>query len=242
MRRSILFTLTLTLTLIAPTQTLAFDLPVRTIPLPSIRSFPAPSTDTPNPTQSPTPTPNPSAPQVTTVEISKVTPASANFMQEFIITGYNFGAKPGGVNFRYYTQNFLSGGAPIVSWSNNEIKAKVPAVKKGSYRIHVSTSDNKKSNEVRFVVLNGQPIVNSTSLRVRNGAYELIFEGTEFGSKRGEINIYQVGNIVAKGVIQYWSSLRVRFTLPNLTYASYGFQIQTQDGRQSSLKFFNVGN
>jgi hypothetical protein len=163
-------------------------------------------------------------------------------MQEFTLKGQNFGDTIGSVSFRYYTQNYSSGGAPIISWSNNEIHAKVPGVKKGYYRIMVVTADNKKSQEVRFTVNNGQPIVNSTSISLVNGKYEMIFQGVEFGYKKGIVNIYSNNNIISSGIINYWSDSRVRFSLPNLFHAQYGFQIQASDGRQSSFKFFTVGN
>ncbi|MBI2593806.1 IPT/TIG domain-containing protein [Candidatus Daviesbacteria bacterium] len=214
-------------------------------PFPSFKPFPFPtSTATPAPSavpsQAPSPTPEPSV--TSAVEIIDVEPSSANFMQEFTLTGFNFGSNPGSINFRQYNQSFSSGGAPIVSWNSQEIKAKVPAVKKGSYRIQVTTSENKKSNEDKFTVKNGQPIINSTSLRAVNGEYEFVFQGTEFGSRRGEINIYLGNAIAGKGIIKYWSSSRVRFEFPPLPHSEYGFQIQTSDGRQSSLKFFTVGN
>lgn len=218
-------------------------------PFPSFNPFPFPTSTpaasaTPLPSSTPTPTPSVTpAPSVSTaVEIEDVQPASANFMQEFIITGFNFGTNPGSVSFRYYNQGYSSGGAPIVSWSDSEIKAKVPAVKKGSYRIRVITSDDKKSNEIKFVVKNGQPIINSTSIRLLNGEYELIFEGSEFGGKRGSVDIYAGQDLAAQGIIKYWSSSRVRFELPDLPNQEYGFQISTSDGRKSSLKFFTVGN
>lgn len=163
-------------------------------------------------------------------------------MEEFTLTGFNFGSSPGSVSFRYYTQNYLSGGAPIISWSSSEIKAKVPAVKKGYYRIQVITADGKKSNEIKFTVRNGQPTVNSTSINALNGKYELTFQGTEFGYSRGEINIYAQNSVIAKGIIKYWSSSRIRFEVPSLPIQEYGFQIQASDGRQSSLKYFTLGN
>lgn len=219
-------------------------------PFPSFKAFPFPTnspapTSTPIPTSTPQPsnsaTPKPT-PVSTAVEIEDVDPNSANFMDEFIVYGTNFGPTPGSVNFRYYNQSFVSAGSPIISWTNSEIHAKVPALKKGSYRIQVVTADSKKSNEERFSINNGQPIVNSTSVRLLNGAYELTFEGSEFGFMRGEVNIYVGSNLAGKGIIKYWSSSRVRFALPTLPKQEYGFQIQTSDGRQSSLKYFNVGN
>jgi len=163
-------------------------------------------------------------------------------MQEFTLTGLNFGSTAGSVSFRYYNQSYSSGGAPIVSWSPTGIKAKVPAVKKGSYRIQVITSENKKSNEIKFTVKNGQPVINSTSVRLLNGEYEIVFEGKEFGSKRGSIDIYADNNLAGNGQIRYWSSSRVRFGLPALPNQEYGFQISTSDGRKSSLKYFTLGN
>ena len=218
-------------------------------PFPSLKPFPFP-TSTPaasaTPLPSPTPTLSPSitpAPSFTTaVEIDDVQPGSANFMQEFTLTGFNFGANPGSVSFRYYNQSYSSGGALIISWGNNEIKAKVPAVKKGSYRIQVITADKKKSNEKSFNVKNGQPIITSTSISVVNGEYELVFQGTELGSKRGSVDIYAGSNLAGNGDIKYWSSSRVRFGLPALPHQEYGFQISTSDGRKSSLRYFTVGN
>lgn len=217
-------------------------------PFPSINPFPFPTntpapSNTPSTSQTPAPSATPSpAPSVTTaVEIDDVDPSSANFMQEFTLTGFNFGTSTGSVSFRYYNQGYSSGGAPIVSWTDNEVKAKVPAVKKGSYRIQVITSDRKKSSEVKFTVKNGQPIVNSTSIRLLNGEYELVFEGSEFGYRRGSVDIYAGQDLAGHGIIQYWSSSRVRFDLPNLPYQEYGFQISTLDGRKSLLKFFTLG-
>lgn len=220
-------------------------------PFPSLKPFPFPS-NTPaasaTPAPSATPTPSPSqtpAPSITTaVEIDDVEPSSANFMQEFTLTGFNFGSTTGSVNFRASNQGFPSGGAPIVSWSDTEVKAIVPAVKKGYYRIQLITAGSKKSNEVKFTVKNGQPIINSTSIRLLNGEYELVFQGTEFGGRRGSIDIYvgNSSNLAGNGIIKYWSSSRIRFELPALPHQEYGFQISTSDGRKSSFKYFNLGN
>ncbi len=212
---------------------------------PSIRPFPFPSktpkpTETPEPTSTPTATPAPT-PVSTKFEITDVDPSSANFMEEFTIYGTNFGAGAGSVSFRYYTQSFSSGGAPIVSWSNTEIKARVPALKKGSYRIQVIRADGQKSNEEKFSVKNGQPIINSNSIVVKNGEYEMTFQGTEFG-RRGSIDIYNGDSLAGNGIIKSWSSSRIRFDLPTLPHHEYGFQITTADGRKSSMRFFTVGN
>lgn len=216
---------------------------------PSIKPFPFPSktpkpSKTPEPTTNPssTPTPTPSPTPVSTkFEITNVDPSAANFMEEFTIFGSNFGTNPGSVSFRAYNQSFSSGGAPIVSWTNSEIKAKVPALRKGSYRIMVIRADGQKSNEERFSVKNGQPIVNSNSIKVENGEYEMTFQGTEFG-KRGSIDIYNGSDLAAQGIIRSWSTSRIRFELPSLPRHEYGFQITTADGRKSSLRFFTVGN
>ena len=220
-------------------------------PFPSLNPFPFPTntpeaSSTPEPSATPTPSTSATpAPSISTaVEIDDVDPSSANFMQEFTLTGFNFGSTTGSVNFRASNQSYPSGGAPIVSWSDTEVKAIVPAVKKGSYRIQLITSNNKKSNEVKFTVKNGQPIVNSSSIKSLNGEYELTFQGTEFGTKRGSIDIYvgNSSNLAGNGIIKYWSSSKIRFELPNLPHQEYGFQISTSDGRKSSLKYFAVGN
>lgn len=216
-------------------------------PFPSFRPFP---TKTPKPTKAPTPAPSSTpiasaTPAPSSVpaqpEIEDVDPSSANFMQEFTIYGGGFGNNPGSVSFRLSNQSFISAGAPIVSWADDEIVAKVPALRKGSYRIQVATADGKKSNEVRFSVKNGQPIINSSSISNVNGEFEMTFQGTEFG-RRGSIDIYSGSDLVGNGIIKSWSSSRVRFELPALPNHEYGFQITTADGRKSSLKFFTVGN
>lgn len=207
-------------------------------------NFPFPSkTPKPSATATPAPSSTPSStPVPTTVfEITDVDPSYANFDQEFTIYGTNLGTS-GSVNFRLSSQSFSSGSAPIVSWGQNQITAKVPALKKGSYRIQVVRVDGQKSDEVRFSIKAGQPVVNSNSISAVNGKYELTFQGSEFGTKRGVINIYDGSSVVANGIIRSWSSSRVRFELPNLTRKQYGFQIQTADGRKSTIQFFTVGN
>lgn len=215
---------------------------------PSTRPFTFPS-KTPKPTSSANPTSTPiasatpaptSAP--TLLEIEDIEPNSANFMDEFVIYGANFGTGTGSVSLRVSNQNYSSGGAPIVSWTDNEIKARVPAVRKGAYRVQVITSDGKKSNEIRFSVKNGQPIINSSSISLVNGEYEMTFQGTELGSRRGSVDIYNGDSLAGNGIIKSWSSSKVRFDLPALPNHEYGFQITTSDGRKSSLKFFTVGN
>ena len=212
---------------------------------PSIKPFPFPSktpkpTKTPEPTSGPTATPVPT-PVSTRFEITDVEPSSANFMAEFTVYGTNFGSSAGSVSFRASNQSFSSGGAPIVSWTDTEIVARVPAVAKGSYRIQVIRSDGQKSAEEKFSVKNGQPIVNSNSIVVEDGEIEMTFVGKEFG-RRGTIDIYDGGTFAGHGILRSWSTSRIRFDLPNLVRKQYGFQITTADGRKSSLKFFTVGN
>lgn len=208
---------------------------------PSINPFPFPS-KTPKPSASATaaPTSAPTPTPTTKFEITDVDPSSANFDQEFTIYGTNLGTS-GSVNFRLSSQSFSSGAAPIVSWSQNQIVAKVPALKKGSYRIQVVRNDGQKSNEEKLTIKNGQPIINSTSISAVNGKFELTFQGTEFG-RRGSVDIYNGSTLVGTGIIKYWSTSKVRFELPALSKAQYGFQITAVDGRKSSLQFFTVGN
>jgi len=217
---------------------------------PAFSTFPFPSkTPKPTPTSQPSSTPVPSSPASipssspvpTVLEIDDIDPTSADFMEEFIIYGGGFGTTPGSVNFRNPNQSFSSGGAVVVSWSEDEITATVPALKKGSYRIQVVTSDNKKSAEEKFTVRNGQPIINSTSLSNNNGKWELTFQGSEFG-RRGTMDIYKGDSFSTKGIIKSWTSSRIRFEIPAIPHGEYGFQITTADGRKSSLKFFTVGN
>ena len=211
---------------------------------PSTGNFPFPS-KTPKPsasaTASPTTAPTSTPAPTTVFEITDIEPSSANFDQEFTIYGTNLGTS-GSVNFRLSSQSFSSGSAPIVSWGQNQIKVKVPALKKGSYRVQVVRSDGQKSNEERFSIKAGQPVVNSNSIQAVNGKYELTFQGSEFGSRRGVVNIYDGSTLVGTGIIKSWSSSRVRIDLPTLARKQYGFQIQTADGRKSSVQFFTVGN
>lgn len=234
-------------TLTSASSVSAFDFPSSSgvfgnFPFPSIKPFPS---KTPQPSNLPSSTPNPSASSTpnpsTKLEILDIDPSSANYMDEFTIEGTAFGGTQGSVSFRASGQNYVSAGAQIVSWDNNKIKAKIPAVKKGTYYIQVVTSEGKKSNEERLSVKNGQPIIVSTSLNAVNGNYELTFQGTEFG-RRGTINIYNGSSLVGTGVIRSWSSSRIRFNVPNLPRKEYGFQIVTSDGRQSALRMFTVGN
>lgn len=208
---------------------------------PSIKPFPLPS-KTPKSSKVPDPTTIPSpAPVSTKFEITEVDPSSGNYMQEFTIYGTNFGGGTGSVNFRLNNQSFSSGSAPIISWSNSEIKARVPAIAKGSYRIQVVNADGHKSNEKKFSVKNGIPVVNSNSIVARDGEIEMTFVGKEFG-KRGSIDIYDGSTLAGHGILRSWSSSKIRFDLPDLPRKQYGFQITTADGRKSPLRMFIVGN
>lgn len=210
-------------------------------PFPTIKPFPS---KTPKPTSSPTNAPSSTpapTPVSTKFEITDIDPSAANYMEEFTLFGTNFGNSAGSVNFRLSSQSYSSGAATIVSWSNTEITAKVPALVKGAYRIQIVRSDGQKSPEEKFSVKNGQPVVNSNSIVASGGEVEMTFVGKEFG-KRGSIDIYDGSTLAGHGVLRSWSTTKIRFDLPSLPRKQYGFQITTADGRKSSIRLFTVGN
>ena len=200
-------------------------------PKPSFFNFPSfPSASS---TPKPSFTPNPQG-----VDLQVIEPTTVNFSQTFTLKGKNFGAAQGSVRFYIRGNSLPSAAAPIVSWSDTEIKATVPAVQGNSYYdVAVKKSDNKLTNKLRVRVKYGQPLINSTSFVNQNGEIIITLSGRDFNSKDGKIVFYNSSNaVVGEGEIDSWSNSRIRFTPPTLPTGDYKYQIQTADGRLSSLK------
>jgi hypothetical protein len=211
---------------ILPTSVQAFS-----FPKPSFFSFPSfpGASSTPKPSF----TPNPSGPDLQALE-----PTTVNYSQTFTLKGKNFGTTGGSVQFFVRGNSIPSASAPVVSWSDNEIKATVPAVQGNSYYdIAVKKSDNSLTNMIRIRVKYGQPLIETTSIVNQNGEVTITLSGRDFNSKDGKIVFYNSANtVVGEGDIDSWSNSRIRFTPPTLSAGDYKYQIQTSDGRLSVFK------
>lgn len=176
---------------------------------------------------------------IPSITLSELSPSSGNFMQTFILKGNNFG-NGGSVAF-INPQGQVSAGAVVDTWSNTEIKAKVPAVRGGTdFQIEVS-SGGKTSNRMTFRVNNGQPQLNSVSPNPAPGV-SLTFSGSEYGSSNGVVSFYDGSSMIGTCAVSSWSESQIVCTAPsNLTSGrEYGVQITTSDGRQTSFKFYTI--
>lgn len=200
-------------------------------------------TSTPKPTPTLTPSPTPQI----IVKIDSITPTSGNYGSEITIKGSNFGYVNGSVSF-YNSSGINSGGSTIVSWSDSEVKGKVPFVKSDSdYQVEVGTSNGKKSNRIAFRVLAGQPIISSIAPSSMGPGDEIIIDGSGFGSNTGSVNFHQVDSpdsASGGSVITSWSDTQIKGNVPGILAPNteYGIQIITSDGRRSSFKYYQVGN
>ncbi|GEM_PF-6452131 len=186
--------------------------------------------------------------QSSSVRLDAVAPASGKFEQEITVRGSGFGTSSGQVWF-YNSQSGLNlGGGPITSWSENEVKTKVPFVRgSNEYLIEVQTGSGAKSNRIAFKVTAGQPYFKTISPSGVKPGGEIIITGEEFGESAGSINFYKPENISSASggsVIYAWSDTEIRANVPGILVPNqeYGVQIVTADGRQSSFKYYQVGN
>lgn len=181
---------------------------------------------------------------ISDTRVDSINPISANYGAVVSVQGSGFGNTPGQVVF--YSQNGQKTGTSIESWSDNQIKFKVPAVKGYSnYQIEVETSQGVKSNKSNFRVLAGQPIItNIYPNKLKVGDYIIIW-GRDFGSS-GKVNFYPVGSTQAGGSLinYFWSNYLITGRVPNNLESNkeYGVQVRTSDGRDSSLKYVYIAS
>lgn len=218
---------------------------VKVTPKPSVKVSSAPKASaapSTNPAVSPSTTTTSSNTNSSDMRVNEVNPTSGNFMQTITLKGNNFGNSAGSVAF-YGTSSSPSGGGPIESWSNTEIKVKVPAIRGNTdYQLEVSAG-GKTSNRIGFKVINGQPQLNSVSPNPASGI-SITLSGSELGSSNGTVTFYEGGNPAGTCSIASWSDSQISCTVPaNLTQGKeYGLQITTSDGRQTSFKYYTFGN
>lgn len=222
------------------------------VPASSVKTTPRPSLKaSSSPVVSVAPTTTPAASSGTTstsnsnssdMRVSEVNPTSGNFMQTITLKGNNFGNSAGSVAF-YGTLSSPSGGGPIESWSNTEIKVKVPAIRGNTdYQLEVSAG-GKTSNRIGFKVISGQPQLNSVSPNPAPGV-SIILSGSELGSSNGAVTFFEGNTPAGTCSIASWSDSQISCTVPaNLTQGKeYGLQVTTSDGRQTSFKFYTLGS
>lgn len=185
------------------------------------------------------------------VKLTTVSPSSAIQGQTIILKGEKFGSRFGQVWF-YTPEGVNAGGPSIQKWSDTEIETRVGFMLRGTNRkfyLEVQTSDGTKSNKIPFTVTAGQPIIDnvSSSTLVKNS--QVTLSGSEFGTTQGTLTFYNQGgnawneSIAATATVVSWSDTNATFIVPgNLENKEYGFDLKTNDGRNTSAKFFKVSN
>ncbi|MBI2028353.1 MAG: IPT/TIG domain-containing protein [Candidatus Levybacteria bacterium] len=87
------------------------------------------------------------------VNLSSIDPNSGSVGSAITLRGSGFGTSKGSVSF-YNSNGQASGGAPITSWTDIEIKANVPGILAGNstYQVEVESYYGFKSNRATFTV------------------------------------------------------------------------------------------
>ena len=216
------------------------------VPTEMIDESPAPTTTSNsikyvNPTATSTPT-DTLAPQ-NNPNINNFSPTSGHSGQQITIYGNNFGPETGGVNF--CTSSGCSYGAPIDSWSDTEIKAKVPGIiaATGSYDFYVHTKSGKDSNKKTFTVSDAQPRINDITPGQAKTGDEITIKGSNF-QQNGTVTFRKNSDIVATGSVISWDDTEIKITIPSsLTNGEeYNIQVTNGGGANSSVKFYTLGN
>lgn len=229
-----------------PTPTIISATPVAkaqgSTPVPASVSTLAP-TSAPASAITPTPTVVPT-PIVATPKIDSLSPLSGPAGQEIVIKGYNFGSSADYVMF-CLQGNCSIGAAPIVSWSDIEIKARVPGTftQTTSYELYVNNKNGKSSNRVTFTITAGQPVINNISPSGVSPGGGITLSGSNFGSS-GQVNFYKsYPTFSGSGNITSWSNTQINFTIPTSFEGSteYGIQVINDGGAQSSFKYYTLG-
>jgi hypothetical protein len=199
------------------------------------------STSIPAATTIPTPTVA-EAPIVATPKIDSISPSTGPAGQEITIKGYNFGSSSDTVVF--CPQGNCSYGAPINSWSDTEIKARVPGgiTQSGTYDLYVTNKNGKSSNRVSFTISVVQPIINSISPSGAKPGGELVISGSHFGGG-GQVNFYKsYPSLSGSGNITSWSDSEIRLTIPSSFEGNteYGIEV-VSGGVGSSFEYYTLG-
>jgi hypothetical protein len=195
----------------------------------------------------PSPSPIPEA-----LTLKSISPDSADFEEKFTIRGTGFGSTPSYVIFKHPTAGW-SVGAPILSWENHKIKARVPAVSPDiEYIVWVEKPDGAKSNTTQFKVKRGQPRIDNLtpSTTQPNGTWvidddeKITLTGEDLGRFKGRLNLYfnNTPLFADRLKVVSWSETQVVFTVPKKVSHNqeYGLQVETSDGRHSSFKFIYI--
>lgn len=180
-------------------------------------------------------------------KIDSLSPSSGHSGQDFTIKGVLLGADTGEVIFCTVSQSAnCSYGAPINSWIDTEIKARVPGIltQIGAHQIYVKAKNGKESNKLTFTLTAGQPIIDNITPGGAKPGEQLVITGSNFGSGNGQVNFYKTyPNLNGSGNISSWSNNEVEITIPSNFEANteYGIQIVSEAGASSSFKYYTLG-
>lgn len=129
---------------------------------------------------------------------------------DVVISGSEFGPAPGsgGTSSYVYFGTTAAESADITSWTETEIRVKVPAAASGmTVNVKVSVASND-SNTQSFVIL---PHIDSLSASSGNTGASVTINGTNFGSTQG------TGTVAVNGVsatVGSWNNTAIAITIP----------------------------
>lgn len=213
---------------------------------PTVVSVTPSPTATVQPTVSPTTVPTQPATGPTIPQgifwITSVTPRSGKFDDEIVIKGKEFGTEPGNVWF--LASNGMNthneGGGRVLSWTDNEIHVKVPAISgtRGLSKEFLEVEKNQVGVRTEFNVTEAIPIIRSSPMSSGPGR-RIVITGDDFGSSAGEVTFFNAvgpSAALAKCEIQSWTNSEIQCVIPSTLAPAkeYFFDILTSSKTRSS--------
>lgn len=174
------------------------------------------------------------------VSLNSIDPSSGAVGSSIALHGSGFGTSNGYVVF-YNSSGQASGGAPVDSWADTEIKARVPTVAGNStYQVGIESSDGSKSNKISFNIGAVQPYIDGIDESTTQSVRKIKIRGSGFGNSQGTVNIYSNYPTLAQGyTISSWSDTEINVDVSGTSnsYQEYTVGVTISGGPSSSLKY-----
>ncbi|HOX22513.1 MAG TPA: IPT/TIG domain-containing protein, partial [Elusimicrobiales bacterium] len=148
---------------------------------------------------------------VSGIEISSVTPPSGPIGIVFTINGVNFGAY-NGTNTKV---KFCGLVAPIVSWTDSQIKGTIPGAPAGDCELAIErvTADGGLMRGTTVFAIAG-PVITSMSTSTAPIGLPITLNGANFGTYNGSYTRVKINGVVMP--VTSWTDSRIQGTVPGI--------------------------
>ncbi len=179
-------------------------------------------------------------------EIVRMTPSDGVPGQYVTIEGKNFGTNPGSV---YFVRRGERIPADVTfptqcdgnTWKDTYTIVRVPdRFEPGQYKIQLTRSDQKNSDEKTFIVTSGTPPPGICAVTPDNGpaGTQVRIYGSGFGTQKGRVVLGDADAVVADGA---WNSSYIESSIPLFNVQSGRLRIVDANKTLSNSILFGVG-